>query len=234
MQKYKYLYVNGDSYTFGLDLEYQSGIPRFKTHSKHRWSNLLSERLDCREVNQAKCGSSNDRIVRTLFDWYINNEDKHKDTFVVIGWTVPYRFEHFVKDEWKQEQAGHGWVSPATKVMGGFTFDNPDSFKEPGEHKPLSDEMYKRDFRNHVLLIQNFLKINNIEYLFFIVHDDGITNSLEDLKNNPLLDFENIIDISFNDFSENIQNEKIWGYRHPNRLSHKLWAKKLYDKIRQK
>ena len=40
------------------------------------------------------------------------------------------------------------------------------------------------------------------------------------------------MDITFNDFSEDIQNEKIWGYRHPNRLSHKLWAKKLYDKIR--
>jgi len=230
MQEYKYLYVNGDSYTFGLDLEWKKGVARNQTHSKYRWSNILSEKLGCIEVNQAKCGSSNDRIVRTLFDWYINNENKHKDTFVVIGWTVPYRFEHFVNDEWKQEQAGDGWISPASKVRGGFTFDDPELFKR--RDKPLSDEMYKRDFRNHVLLIQNFLKVNNIEYLFFIVHDDGITNSLEDLKNNPLLDFENIMDISFNGFTEKNQNEKVWGYRHPNRLSHKLWAKKLYDKIR--
>jgi hypothetical protein len=218
MQKYKYLYVNGDSYTFGLDLEQKRDVARNQIHSKYRWSNILSEKLGCIEVNQAKCGSSNDRIVRTLFDWYINSENKHKDTFVIIGWTLPHRFESFSEGKWEQRNVGVGWVTSHNFIdINGQIID---------------DEIYKRDFINHLVLVQSFLKVNNIEYLFFIVHDDGITTSLENLKNNPLLDFENIMDITFNDFSEDIQNEKIWGYRHPNRLSHKLWAKKLYDKIR--
>ena len=217
MQKYKYLYVNGDSYTFGLDLEWKKGVGRFKTHSKYRWSNILSEKLGCREINQALCGSSNNRIIRTLFDWYINNKDKHKDTFVIIGWTLPYRFELFSEGKWKQKNVGAGWIKEREIEINGQMVD---------------DEIYKRDFINHLLLVQSFLKVNNIEHLFFIVHDDGITTSLETLKNNPLLDFENIMDITFNGFSEDNQNEKVWGYRHPNRLSHKLWAEKLYDKIR--
>ena len=217
MQKYKYLYVNGDSYTFGLDLEWKKNVGRFNTHSKYRWSNILSEKLGCREINQALCGSSNNRIIRTLFDWYINNKDKHKDTFVIIGWTLPYRFELFSEGKWEQKNVGTGWTKEREIEINGQMVD---------------DEIYKRDFINHLLLVQSFLKVNNIEHLFFIVHDDGITTSLETLKNNPLLDFENIMDITFNGFSEDNQNEKVWVYRHPNRLSHKLWAEKLYDKIR--
>ena len=147
MQKYKYLYVNGDSYTFGLDLEWKKNVGRFNTHSKYRWSNILSEKLGCREINQALCGSSTNRIIRTLFDWYINNKDKHKDTFVIIGWTLPYRFELLSEGKWEQKNVGTGWTKEREIEINGQMVD---------------DEIYKRDFINHLLLVQSFLKVNNI------------------------------------------------------------------------
>ena len=53
----KYLFVNGDSYAYGLsDLE-------FNAPYKNRYSRLLSNYFNLEEINISNSGASNDTIV---------------------------------------------------------------------------------------------------------------------------------------------------------------------------
>ena len=60
MKKYDYLVVNGCSFTNGLGCE---------NLMSDRFSKLLSDKLDCIEVNISMNGGSNDRIIRTTYDY---------------------------------------------------------------------------------------------------------------------------------------------------------------------
>ena len=60
MKKYDYLVVNGCSFTNGLGCE---------NLMSDRFSKLLSDKLDCIEVNISLNGGSNDRIIRTTYNY---------------------------------------------------------------------------------------------------------------------------------------------------------------------
>jgi|TARA_Y100000310_G_scaffold69384_1_gene64869 hypothetical protein len=205
IREYNYLYVNGDSYTFGLDLE---------IHLKDRWSKILSEKLNCIEINESINGGSNDRMIRKFFEWTLKNKNKLKDTFVILGWTVPYRYEIFYEGKWTPRKVGDYYEDVLTRV-GEIECDY------------FHDEVLKRKFIEQIILVQNFLKLKNINYTFFVVVDDGVCTEIEYLKKYPYVDFDRFMDISFDEFSGNV-----WGKRHPNIKDHFEWSNKLYGKIR--
>ena len=101
MKNLKYLVVNGCSFsrhphepnhvrnTFPSDKDYYDYV-----FSK-RYSTLLADKLNVKEVNLSTGGSSNDRIFRTTYDWIQENKEKVKDTLFVIGLTDSLR-----KDLW--------------------------------------------------------------------------------------------------------------------------------------
>lgn len=80
-----------------LPIKYQvKGKGRIKLRLYHnidylqktnRFSKVLSDKLNCEEINIATGGSSNDRIFRTTFDWIENNKEKIKNTLFIIGLT---------------------------------------------------------------------------------------------------------------------------------------------------
>lgn len=106
------LYVNGDSNSAGAEL----------TNLSNSWASIISSRLQSKLINQAKGGSSNDRILRTTIEFLDRSTDS--DLFVVIGWTSWEREEwqyqgqyydvnaggHDTMPEELQEQYKH-WVS---------------------------------------------------------------------------------------------------------------------------
>jgi hypothetical protein len=94
MKKFKYLVVNGCSYSAGANMyENQTNIQE-KT-GKNRFSKLLSNKLKCEEINLSKPGASNGRIFRTTFDWIQNNKEKVDNTLFVIGITGLTRLDLF-------------------------------------------------------------------------------------------------------------------------------------------
>ena len=58
----KTLYTNGCSFTWGDEL----------SNRELRYSRLLSDKLQVNLIDDSMCGSSNDRILRTTFDFIRN------------------------------------------------------------------------------------------------------------------------------------------------------------------
>ena len=91
----KYLYVNGDSYTYGMD-DNNFGVPIL-----NRWSTLVAKEFDLQEVNDSENGSSNQEIVDRTLNWFENNKDKWDDILVLIGWSISVRQNKSWKDNEK-------------------------------------------------------------------------------------------------------------------------------------
>jgi len=101
MEDIKYLVVNGCSFsrhpyeptyvrnTFPSEQDYLDSM------FSNRYSTLLADKLNAKEVNLSSGGGSNDRIFRTTYDWIQENKEKVKDTLFVIGLTDSLR-----KDLW--------------------------------------------------------------------------------------------------------------------------------------
>jgi hypothetical protein len=67
------IYVNGDSYAWGAELE---------NPEQDRFSRLISNQFECEEINQSICGNSNHVIFATTKKWIENNDTI--DTYFII------------------------------------------------------------------------------------------------------------------------------------------------------
>ena len=67
------IYVNGDSYAWGAELENPEQV---------RFSRLISNQFECEEINQSLCGNSNHIIFPTTKKWIENNDTT--DTYFII------------------------------------------------------------------------------------------------------------------------------------------------------
>ena len=67
------IYVNGDSYAWGAELE---------NPEQDRFSKLISNQFECEEINQSICGNSNHIIFPTTKKWIENNDTT--DTYFII------------------------------------------------------------------------------------------------------------------------------------------------------
>ena len=88
----KKLYANGDSWTYGQELnDDQPGELDYKFYNTWPW--WLAQRMDIPQViNDSLGGCSCDRIFRTTLN-YIKSQKDISDTIFVLGWTSPERFE---------------------------------------------------------------------------------------------------------------------------------------------
>jgi len=96
------LLTNGDSFTYGDELEGSRSPNGIDTHHRHTYTHKLSERLHLPYVNLAENGSSNAKIYRRTLDFLMRPSD-HVD-MVVIMWSNWGRFElceseHFLADK---------------------------------------------------------------------------------------------------------------------------------------
>jgi hypothetical protein len=95
--KKKYLYCNGDSWTFGEEIGEDRMQQNINEKYYNTWPWLLSQELDipvC--INEASGGGSNDRIYRKTYQFikdYIRKGKDPKELTIVIGWTSPERGE---------------------------------------------------------------------------------------------------------------------------------------------
>lgn len=146
------LFTHGDSNTYGSELV-----------ENKPWPVLLSNKLECDVENFAKPGFSNDRIIRDTIGYVTNNLNKSDNLIVIIGFTEMSRTEFF-SDELKS------WISIETGNIN-------------NERIPYSKEYYTKFhsfvsdgilFWQKVLLLQSFLKLYKIKYIFFSCFRDSL------------------------------------------------------------
>ena len=138
------LLTNGCSFTWGAELN----------DRELRFGRLLSKKLDCNLVDLSENGSSNERILRTTFD-YLNNSDVNlNELIVVIGWSGISRTEYFTS----------GWVKMTPTMIGtNEVATNYYSYMQ-------SEQQDNLKFYNQVLLLQLWLEKNNVRYFMFRIH----------------------------------------------------------------
>jgi|13_taG_2_1085334.scaffolds.fasta_scaffold03116_5 hypothetical protein len=115
------IYVGGDSYTYGIELN---------NPLKSRYSFLMQQKLKMSVVNDAWGGASNDRIARKFLEFM--NGHKVKPDLVFIMWAPITRSEQYAPEEnmW-EEQDGFRQVR------------SPDIFL-PAKAKPTKKQLHWR------------------------------------------------------------------------------------------
>ena len=90
------LLTNGCSWTYGGSLGLDK-IEKQEQRLQSTWPHHLGQLLNVSENVQLAIGcGSNQRIVRTTFDWLLEqSSERLKDTVAVIQWTEPTRYEYY-------------------------------------------------------------------------------------------------------------------------------------------
>jgi len=186
------LYVNGCSWTAGLELEHEEELfnewaksqPPYtnKTdlnlvefYNMYNWGAYLGAKLNMPVVNESIGGGSNQRMIRTTLN-YINKltKEQQQELVVVLGWTSAERNEIYVDDP-----AIRGWhrfnmTQPFSDFLGPYE-------KETAKHTIKSiEELQKHYTATGISLVgcvetylqQQFMMKNTLEhlgikYLFF-------------------------------------------------------------------
>ena len=81
----KILYVNGCSWVEGDELEAQK---------EERFSRLISNDLNLREVNESISGCSNETIIVNSMKWIYKNQKLLNETIIIIGFTAESRSKY--------------------------------------------------------------------------------------------------------------------------------------------
>lgn len=226
MKKFKYLVVNGCSYSAGANMyEDQTNIKE-KTE-KNRFSKLLSNKLNCQEINLSKPGASNGRIFRTTFDWIQNNKEKVDNTLFVIGITGLTRLDLFSNKS--KEFITTTYLSDRKDILKELTESLGCSLNEFLNWRNFQIEylMNQNTIRKHTerecILLDNFVN-GNVVFFNAISSADVSIKSLKFLEfyneseKRVVLDWQNI----------GIKNHSL----HPNESQHKDMSENLFKFIK--
>jgi len=236
----KYLYVNGCSMSDGSCLIPYSDerIKRLGLNQTNwdigfdeRWSKLLSDKLGLEEINEARHGGSNDRIVRITIEWCNNNQDKINDTLFVIGWTHYNRFEFWDNYLDRYVQVSNGEPTHNDRDDKRLRKIVEEYWKE--RHNFIQQ---KNKYIRDIILLQSFFKSNNLFYLFL----DAIGNQMDIIKNHKYNSF--IDEKNWWNYNESINSfANLAGYLnsfgidyedgsgHPGIEAHKELSEQLYE-----
>ena len=202
--------AGGDSFVYGSELADCNG-----TYSKNTFPALLAA------ANEYQCvawpGYANDSIARTVINYCENN--KQKDIFVIVSWTFPGRYEFRFDYDTNQRTGNWYAITPWTALDNNDEFlkDFKNTNEEILNHHINHREQAKRTgmydfaktFYKHVggseywevysslkeiVYLQNYLKTNNIEYLFTCASTDLFLNYTLEHKEEFCTNLHNQID----------------------------------------
>jgi len=133
-----------------------------------RVSTLFAKKYNAEDINMAKDGGSNDRSVRKILDWAIQNKDKLDETIFLLGLSGPERYELW--DEVRGCYAGGCYdedrpndepgSADSVHLLSGRT----ETLMAKYHYNTLRD--YDRTFRN-VIYLMGVLDSLNCKYLIF-------------------------------------------------------------------
>jgi|TARA_Y100000310_G_scaffold1143_1_gene1644 hypothetical protein len=231
----KYLYANGCSFVYGAELKYPE---------RDRWSKKLSDRFELKELNYAKNGSSNKRILRKTKQFILDDIKRATETFFVIGWTQTCRTELYNSVVKKYQSINRG-VQPKDvvnengsdasgeaiigKTTGYFLGKSPGVkfWKENLTYYCDNNNMIEESV-NYIFCLQEIMKKFNLKYYFFSSMENGILEIINE-QYKQLFDLDKVYFQSQEDW---ISGKDGCGFSgsHPNVKSHFYWSKLLYNK----
>jgi hypothetical protein len=192
------VYVNGDSYA--------------KISDGKRYSEFLSESLDCEHINAAISGSSNDRILRTSLRDLINLKQTHTDIVAAISLTFPLRTEIWDTDIENNRFVNDGEFVSVQAAKSKQWFHNGTTASPPRYNGYISEwlrwynvEAETVKLLKEILLLTTWCKHNKIKYVIL----SGILQEIVDLESPFIQPFylevlrdPNVIDMFTNSFTE--------------------------------
>lgn len=220
----------GNLYKFYPKLTYKDTRELYKFYDSDVWPKVLGKKLGVETWNAGRLGDSNSDIYSSTIQSieYLKKQGK-KDIFAIIGWTAKTRIPIYwvEKDELKVAQ------------------QRPDEYL-------MANILYKRknyiqnEFLLNILGLQNYFQINNIDYLMFNAFDQFedfdkhfLSDSIDKTKwincNSKAAHFKEYITAKFNIRTVTEEDRKISEKYittgHPTDISHRAWAKYLYNYI---
>ena len=150
------LYTVGDSFTYGYELQ---------DPDKHSWPAVLANRLQFTLINHGRPGASNEYIIRKTFETVVS---KNFD-LLVVAWSSAGRREFY-------DAAGTyvSWPGHATKNTQHDHRAQLDKYFTLHNNEKLEYRQWLLD----VILLQNFLKQQSINYRFVNTFDNQQRNFL--------------------------------------------------------
>lgn len=233
LYKKKYLYTNGSSITAGggfeeikyrveeiRDLYKNMGVELPETQVECSYPYFLAKNLKLELINDAKCGSGIDRMIRTTTQWIVDNPEKLDQTIIILEPQVGIRLDWYVS-EWDD----YGIVNahrnekgeyPLTLVKDWFRDDEEEQVKWNQRYDTVLSEYFLNFFNPHehhnqetirLIGLLGYLNYKKIDYLITIP-----PYARQDHQN----ELNKIIPISSN--LENIFNGGLWSYASDNKL----------------
>jgi hypothetical protein len=230
------LFTNGCSFTWGGEIRENESIPLTTNLENFRetrvWSAHLHKKLKTTELhNLSKGGASNQRIVRTTLDFFIDKLDNNipVDDFVaVIQWTDLSRYE--VWDETKKT-----WlVITSNSVLPEVDFVK---FKKLMQRFEDDDKTYYSNWYHQLICLSSFFELHKIKYVFCTMDYIFINESKNDIQyilpDNYLK--HNIKWLGTDSQSNQILNSIDYFYPkcHPNLKGHEIIAERLYNRLKE-
>jgi len=248
------LIAGGDSFTFGSELQGCYDENNVEVASPNSYASLIASEAKLDYQCVAFPGHSNDAISRTVIDTCNNTQDIE---LVIVCWTFPGRYEFLFNDELEQISAWNTLTSER-EIKSQFKYQNDivlqhhiDKFNRDEErglngfartffgHVGLSKRYETYNYLSNIVNLQNYLKLNNIPYLFL-----SVDQSIEECKywcsegsNKRLL---NQIDLSnwfwfpgnLGFYTWSLENKFPFGTTHPLEPAHSEAAELIYEHLR--
>jgi hypothetical protein len=254
------LIAGGDSFTYGSELKdcfqlVEGSLPK-EVHSHHTYSALLANELKLDYLCVAYPGNSNSAIRRTV----MNACNEHTDVeYVIVTWSFPGRYEFNFNHSWEQISPWSVADDVEKTIKKDFHVDNPIVFQHHLDklkrEQTLGISEFAQIFYNKVagseywevysslldiVLLQQYLKLHNIRYLFLGVDEcllGNISKHLNDASVSTL--YQQLDLINWFWFSKNkgfytwALDEKFpFATTHPREEAHIEAATLIYEHIR--
>jgi hypothetical protein len=155
----KLLVTNGCSWVYG---------DKLKNPKQDNFVTTLGKNAKFKQIqNLAIKKGSNRRISRTTIHWLLEHQSEWDDMFVLIGWTGAVDRPEFFSPFQNKWIPINNW-----NIKG----DEHIKTDEERQDRDMAEKYYAyhwselssfQDYFNNVILLQNFLKSNNIDYYFF-------------------------------------------------------------------
>lgn len=259
--------TEGDSWTAGDIIDpvlVEQGLTHInaKQNDKYRlprvWPGKLQNFLGVPVVNNAVAGSSNDGILRRLFNEvpkYLNDH-RSKDIVVIVGFTSPERRDFCSKEGWDT-------IYPLEVKSKSEAANLREEFQSIYTELYWRPEDYITRYINTVLSAYYFLSSLKVKFLFFNAfyeNDFGLRNkhttrefieSFKEITEHGRLKYLNLdksidsyLDVHDKHFlptsflryikTKGSMDSTEYFYRHhPTEISHVLWADHIYNHIKK-
>lgn len=257
LSKFDFFYVNGTSHSAAggleepnirmngvMDLYYKKYNIKWKNRNEINYAKRLSDLIKKPFINDAVCGASNERIVRTTYDFIYKNWNKRDKFFIILETTDHYLSEVYLNEikDYYLVTSQYNLNKNDYNFFGAYRdFWNKKVFEYDNSKQNIFDNWYKNHFNydesvkineSKIIGLYSFCKLNNIkiflmknlEYYFIDVIDKNDiikfsetnnTDSLHEWCNKNKFTIKDELDNESDDF-------------HPGYFGHIEYANELY------